>query len=160
MYGIYGNMNPINIPPMLLYNTIYTIHGSYGLDIHGDIFNTFFWSEKTDVHPRYPDWNNQNSRWNSGCSSHIVGKSGTCVFLDPQIPPWRICFFEDKVSIFMGLSKTRVSPNAIVKYVIFLLAWPFIEITPPFSDTIFSESLVNSMNISIQIRHKKTHNIH
>ena len=96
---------------------------------------TFFWSEKTDVHPRYPDWNNQNSRWNSGCSSHIVGKSGTCVFLDPQIPPCRKCFFEDKVSIFMGLSKTRVSPNAIVKYVIFLLAWPFIEITPPFSDT-------------------------
>ena len=28
--AIYGNMDPINIPPMLAY-IIYTIHGSYGI---------------------------------------------------------------------------------------------------------------------------------
>ena len=32
MYAIYGDMDPINIPPMLAYSYIYiyTIHGSYG----------------------------------------------------------------------------------------------------------------------------------
>ena len=30
--AIYGNMDPINIPPMLVY--IYTIHGSYGTGYH------------------------------------------------------------------------------------------------------------------------------
>jgi hypothetical protein len=29
--AIYGNMDPINIPQMLAYNSIYTIHGSYGI---------------------------------------------------------------------------------------------------------------------------------
>ena len=31
MYAIYGNMDPINIPPRLVYIYIHTIHGSYGL---------------------------------------------------------------------------------------------------------------------------------
>ena len=31
MYAIYGNMDPINIPPMLAYILYMDIHGSYGI---------------------------------------------------------------------------------------------------------------------------------
>ena len=45
MYGIYGNMDPINIPPVML-ALMYQHHGSYGLV---SVLKTNYGSDRLDL---------------------------------------------------------------------------------------------------------------